>query len=68
MTCNKNQYVSEEEAKTDAEFIIKSNRQGKHRIRTNKLHAYDCPHCEFWHLTGMSPNKQRTYKRMERRG
>lgn len=67
MSCNKNQYVSEKEATEDAEFIIKSNRQGKHKLRTSKLRPYDCPNCEFWHLTGISPNKHRTYKRMEKR-
>ncbi len=58
MTCSKVGYETKSEAKKDGAMITRANRGRNHSKTGKKLAAYECRHCQKWHLTSA---KQRKY-------
>lgn len=66
--CNKITYETKADAVRHGKEIQIESRNRKKEKRPGKPNAaklwpYECPMCGGWHLTSMSRNKARTYKR-----
>ena len=55
--CNKVKFATKEDAKKEAK------RARHHRSMKKRLAEYDCPYCDYWHLTSMSVSEQRRLKK-----